>query len=70
VFCDSQETVDHLFISCLFARLIWRVVHFTYNIPPTANNINIFGNWQNRIGKKTEAEFHAGYWQVASSIHM
>ena len=24
VFCDSDETIDHLFISCSMARLVWR----------------------------------------------
>jgi hypothetical protein len=26
VFCDSEESVNHLFFACPFARLIWRVV--------------------------------------------
>jgi hypothetical protein len=31
-FCDSMETVQHLFISCPFVRIIWRMIYFTYNI--------------------------------------
>lgn len=31
-FCDSEEIVEHLFLSCPFARLIWRIVFSTYNI--------------------------------------
>ena len=27
-FCDSLETVEHLFISCPFARIIWRIIFF------------------------------------------
>jgi hypothetical protein len=42
--CGVKETVDHLFISCPFARLVWRVVHFTFNIPPPTNVNNLFGN--------------------------
>ena len=34
VFCGQRETIYHLFISCHFSRLVWRVVHFTFNIPP------------------------------------
>src|SRR4051812_34001906 len=29
-FCDAEETVEHLFLSCPFARLIWRIVNSTY----------------------------------------
>jgi hypothetical protein len=32
VFCDSHETLDHIFIYYLLSRLVWGVVHFTYNI--------------------------------------
>ena len=32
-FCDSVETVEHLFISCPLARIIWPTVYFTYDIP-------------------------------------
>jgi hypothetical protein len=54
VLCGSPETIDHLFISCSFACLVWRVVHFTYNIPPPTNVNNIFGNWLNGIAKKNK----------------
>jgi hypothetical protein len=33
-FCDEEETIEHLFLKCKFARLIWRVVQFTFNMPP------------------------------------
>jgi hypothetical protein len=49
VFCGSKETIDHLFISCHFSRLVWRVVHFTFSIPPLINITNLFGNWLNGI---------------------
>jgi hypothetical protein len=45
VFCGYHETMDHLFISCFFARLLWPVVHFTYNIPPPTSVNYLFGNW-------------------------
>jgi hypothetical protein len=32
-FCDSKETVQYLFISCTFVRIIWRMISFTYNLP-------------------------------------
>jgi hypothetical protein len=33
VFCDSAESINHLFFTCPFARLIWRIIQFTFNIP-------------------------------------
>jgi hypothetical protein len=42
-FYDDDETVGNLFIRCKFAKLVWQVVHFNFNIPPP--NINLFGNW-------------------------
>jgi hypothetical protein len=33
VFCDSLESINHLFFDCPFAKLIWRVIQFTFNIP-------------------------------------
>jgi hypothetical protein len=55
VFCSSWETIDHLFISCLFSRLVWRVVHFTFSIPPPSSVANLFGNSFNGIDKITKA---------------
>jgi hypothetical protein len=49
--------VEHLFIRCTFARLVWQVVHFTFNIPPPTNIKNLFGHWLNGIDKKQMKEF-------------
>ena len=55
VFCGLQESVEHLFISCSFAKSVWRVVHFTFNISPPANVTNLFGRWLNGIDKITKS---------------
>jgi hypothetical protein len=44
-FCDQEETIQHLFISCPFARILWRIIRITFNIYPPANITNLFGNW-------------------------
>jgi hypothetical protein len=51
VFCGEQETVEHLFLTCPFAILIWRTVNFTHNLPPSTNIINMFENWLNGVDK-------------------
>jgi hypothetical protein len=43
-FCDQNETIYHLFILCPFAKMIWRIVYMTFNIPPPSNVTNLFGN--------------------------
>jgi hypothetical protein len=54
-FCDRNETIDHLFISCPFARMFWRIAYMSFNIPPPSNITNLFGNWLNRVAKKDKA---------------
>ena len=49
VFYDMDESVEHLFISCTFARDIWRLVHFTFNIYPPTSVSNMFRCWLNGI---------------------
>jgi hypothetical protein len=68
VFCDSQELVEHLFITCPLARLVWRVVHFTFNISPPTNVTNMFGNWLNGIDKKVKSQIRIGVCALVWTI--
>ena len=67
-FCNAEETVEHLFISCPFAKLIWRVVFCTYNITPPVSVSNMFGNWLNGVDKKTKARIRIGVSAICWSI--
>ena len=60
VFCDLDESVDHLFIRCSFARQIWRLVHFTFSITPPTSATNLFGNWLNGVDKTTKDSIRVG----------
>ena len=51
-FCDQDETIRHFFITCPLARVIWRIVHMTFNITPPTNITNLFGNWLNGVSKE------------------
>ena len=55
VFCDTDESVEHLFISCFFVKNIWRLVHFTFNITPPTSVSNLFGTWLNGVDKEIKA---------------
>ena len=59
-FCDSEESVDHLFFHCPLSRQVWRIVYFTYNIPPPSNTTNMFGNWLNGVDQDTKARIRIG----------
>ena len=43
-FYDSKKSIDHLFFPCPFARVIWTVVQYAFNIIPPSNVSNMFGN--------------------------
>jgi hypothetical protein len=60
VFCGVQEKIDHLSISCPFSRLVWRVVHFTYNTPLPTNITNPFCNWLIGMDNRIKARIHVG----------
>jgi hypothetical protein len=70
-FCDSDESVEHLFIRCKFAKLVWQVVHFTFNMPPPTNIKNLFENWLNGTDRKTKSRIRvrvkAILWAIWSS---
>jgi hypothetical protein len=68
VFADSDETVEHLFISCPFACIVWRMVYFTFNIPPPTNITNMFSNWLNGVDKTDKARMHIGVSALRWSI--
>ena len=59
-FCESDETVNHLFIDCVFTRNIWRLIHFTYNISPPASIENMFSDWLTGLDKSTKARIRIG----------
>jgi hypothetical protein len=35
-----------------YAKIIWRIVHLTFGLPPPKNITNLFGNWLNGIDKQ------------------
>jgi hypothetical protein len=67
-FRDSDETVEHLFIPCPFASIVWRMIYFTYNIPPPTNISNMFGNWLNGVDKTDKARIRIGVSALCWSI--
>jgi hypothetical protein len=67
-FCDSTETVNHLFIACPFIQMIWRIIYLSYNIPPPSNVTNMFGNWLNGVAKTDKQKIRFGVSAICWSI--
>jgi hypothetical protein len=67
-FFYSTETVQHLIISCPNVRIIWRMIYFTYNLPPPTNIINVFGNWLNGMPTDVKARIRIGISALCWSI--
>jgi hypothetical protein len=67
-FCDEEETIEHIFLKCKFATLIWRVVHLTFNMPPPSNIKNMFGKWLNGIDKFVKAQIRIGICALVWAI--
>jgi hypothetical protein len=59
--------VNHHFISCPFAKLVWHVVDDTFDIHHRLI-LQLYGNWVNGIDTKTKAKIHIGVSALVWSI--
>jgi hypothetical protein len=59
-FCHKEETIQHLFFECPFAKVIWCIVHMTFSLVPPKNVTNLFGNWLKGIPKKEVMQIRVG----------
>lgn len=57
---DEDETIQHLLLSCPFARLLWRTVHVAFNLPPLTSISNMFWNWLATLSAKLKAQIQWG----------
>jgi hypothetical protein len=58
-------TVEHLFF---YLVLLFRMVYFTYSIPPPMNITNMFENWWVGVNIKDKARIHIGISVLCWSI--
>jgi len=74
-FCDSQETIKHLFFDCQYAKTIWNIVHIATGLTPPRLTSHMFPRWLTSLGnleytywscfseKKTIYFFYTGHIQ-------
>jgi hypothetical protein len=51
-FCDKEESIQHLLFEYPLAKIVWRLVHMTFVLPPPKNVKNLFCNWRLVLTKK------------------
>jgi hypothetical protein len=54
VLCESNESIQHLFINCHFARFIWRLIHCCFGLHTPRCINHIFGNCLVGVPSKTK----------------
>uniref|UniRef100_A0A453S0D5 Reverse transcriptase zinc-binding domain-containing protein n=1 Tax=Aegilops tauschii subsp. strangulata TaxID=200361 RepID=A0A453S0D5_AEGTS len=59
-FCDQDETIQHLFLDCPLAKLLWRTVHIAFNIIPPVNIESLFGMWLAGVDHITVSRIRIG----------
>ena len=59
-FCDQDETIEHLFLSCPLAKMVWRIVSMALNLQPPTSINNLFGNWLRGVDKSEKVQIRVG----------
>lgn len=54
-FCNQGETIQHFFLHCPPARLLWRTIPAAFKVSPPRPVSHLFGTWLNSIEPKTAA---------------
>jgi hypothetical protein len=49
-FCCKNESIQHLFFDCYYARFVWGLIHITFGIQPPLNTNHLFGTSSNSLG--------------------
>jgi hypothetical protein len=44
-FCDSNETIQHLFINYYYAHYMWILLSCCFGLPPPRSIRHVFGSW-------------------------
>ncbi|WVZ53969.1 hypothetical protein U9M48_004850 [Paspalum notatum var. saurae] len=51
-FCSKQETIQHLFFECHYAKFLWRAVHCIFGLTPPINTGHLLNVWSKQGGKR------------------
>jgi hypothetical protein len=63
-----NETIQHLFVDCPLAKMIWRFIFYATNLSQLRSISHIFGNWLNNQHKDLKQLIWVGvaviYWAI------
>ena len=51
-FCMKNETIQHLFVECHYAKFLWRAIQFSFGLYLPHGISHIFDNWLLGVDKK------------------
>ena len=58
--CNMNETIQHLFIDCPFAKMIWRIIFYATNLPQPRSIDHMFGTWLRNQHKRIRGMIWVG----------
>jgi hypothetical protein len=67
-FCDSVETIQHLFFDCALGKFIWRVIQITFGLSIPLNIKHVFSEWVQRMNEKDKKLLYVGLGAMVWSI--
>ena len=59
-FCNTDETIQHLFFDCHVPRFIWNTIFITFGIQPPSGVSCLFGPWLKNFSSKLRSQILAG----------
>jgi hypothetical protein len=51
-FCHSPESIQQLFLECLYTKFLWRDVHILFGIPSPQSIDDLFNRWSKMASNK------------------
>uniref|UniRef100_A0A452YE56 Reverse transcriptase zinc-binding domain-containing protein n=1 Tax=Aegilops tauschii subsp. strangulata TaxID=200361 RepID=A0A452YE56_AEGTS len=67
-FCTHDETIEHLFFQCNFARSTWSVIQIASSLYPPTSVANIFGHWLDGISNRFKTLLRVGAYALLWSL--
>jgi hypothetical protein len=59
-FCLREETIQHMFFDCSYARFIWGLIQMAFNILPPQSVQHLFHDWKNQVRGNIRQQLLAG----------
>jgi len=59
-FCNREETIQHLFFDCAYARFFWRAIHLVFGLAPPKDVDDLFNHWLKQGGHKPNLHLLTG----------